>query len=428
MSTWILEPGHPWPGSCFRCCHAHAQAQAATKFFDVKRLIHPAAITALAVFALPPLLLANEPYIPTSDDEVLETLPTAVFTRRDSIRRLRERLAAEPDNQQVAATIAQHYVGLGKSEGDPRFYGYARAAVGAWWDQPSPSAPILRVRAKLKETDHDFPAALVDLDRLLQKEPSDQQAWVEVANIRRVVGDYDLASEACDHLGGADESIPALAARVPLMAVTGEAEAAYLLLGEQRPRVEKQLPGLVPWLLTMRAEIARALGRPAAAEKHYQAAYEADPSSSYLRRAYADFLLDGDRPDEVTDLLGDDRRDNGLLLRAAVAAKRCGAPNTMELSDTLRNRFAETRLRGDLPHGRYEARFELEFGDDPRRALELALANWARQKELRDSRNALEAALAAAEPAAAEPVIAFLRKYGTQDVAYGRLIERLEGE
>ena len=46
---------------------------------------------------------------------------------------------------------------------------------------------------------------------------------------------------------------------------------------------------------------------------------------------------------------------------------------------------------------------------------------------MRDSRNVLEAALAAHEPGAAQPVVAFLREHQVQDVDLQKLADRLGG-
>lgn len=377
---------------------------------------------------LPPLL-ASEPYIPGDESVVLATLPTEVFARRDGIAKLRERLSADPDNDELAATVAQHYVGLGKSEGDPRFFGYARAAILPWWEEETASPAILKVRAKLKETDHAYRKALDDLRELLDQKPDDVQAWVEVANINRVLGEYEDAWQACDRLAELTEGTPVAVARVPLLVATGKSEEAYGLLNTMLPDAQENLPGIVPWVHTMLAETARARGQDQRAEKHYREGIEIAPDNSYLIRAYADFLLDQQRGEEALGLLGEQLNDNGILLRAAIAAKQTGRDDQAKRwSEKLHDRFTETRLRGDLPHGRYEARYEVEFGSDAQRALELALANWERQKESRDSRNVLEAALAAHDAVAAEPVFNFLKKHRTQDAALDKLIQQLEDE
>jgi len=91
----------------------------------------------------------------------------------------------------------------------------------------------------------------------------------------------------------------------------------------------------------------------------------------------------------------------------------------------LAARFAAIRLRGDVPHLREEARFELFLQDDPQRALELAGQNWARQRGQADARIFLEAALAARMPEAARPVLEWMQATSIEDVALSRLAEQL---
>jgi hypothetical protein len=115
------------------------------------------------------------------------------------------------------------------------------------------------------------------------------------------------------------------------------------------------------------------------------------------------------------------------LLCLAIAASR-GRQDALaaEWQAQLESRFEETRLRGDQPHGRFEAHYELALGNDPQRALTLAKANWQQQKEPHDTRIMLEAAIAAEDPAAAEPALKFLKESGTQDVVLKRLAQQLE--
>ncbi len=371
---------------------------------------------------------AGEPYVPASDDEVLETLPRLVLSERGELNVKRRQLRADPGNEALAAEVAAGYVDLGKRTGDPRYDGYARAALRRWWDADDAPANVLQLRAKIKERDHDYDAAVDDLRLLLEHEPLNVQAWIEVANLRRVQGRYDEAREACDALDGFAAEVPAAIARVPLSAVTGGAQEAYDRLEAIKPEVSSRWTGTLPWLLAMQAEVARALGHDERAEAHYREAFEVDPGDMYLLRVYGDFLLDHGRADDALPMLRDHVSDTGILLRAAIAAKQAGDTGLAEeWSGQLENRFEEIRLRGGVPHGRFESRFYLELKGEPQRALVVALENWDKQKEYRDHRNALEAALAAGDPEAAAPVIAFLKQQGTKDVVLEALVERLVG-
>jgi hypothetical protein len=87
--------------------------------------------------------------------------------------------------------------------------------------------------------------------------------------------------------------------------------------------------------------------------------------------------------------------------RAAVAPghRREFLPERRERYDAdraeLAARFDATRRRGDTVHRREEARYALEVENDPARALGLARANFAVQKEPADARLLADAARAA---------------------------------
>jgi hypothetical protein len=80
----------------------------------------------------------------------------------------------------------------------------------------------------------------------------------------------------------------------------------------------------------------------------------------------------------------------------------------------LDERFAATRLRGDTTHRAEEARYALQLRRDTSAALALAQANYEVQREPRDARILLEAALAAGQRAPAQKVEAWSKASGFQ--------------
>ena len=369
-----------------------------------------------------------KPYLPSSEDEVLEVLPIDFSKRRDELTRLRQRLAKDPENSALASAIANEFIRMGSESGDPRFYGFARAAIAKWWPETDPPESILTIRAKLQERDHDYDLALVDLKKLTEKSPEDAQAWLEIANINRVLGRYDEARQACEKLRLFGE-VPFTLGSAPVDALTGQPEKAFQSLAQILPVARQEYPSTVKWILTVQAEIACSLGRTEDAEALFEEGLGSSPSNQYLLRGYSDFLLDEGRPEEALTLLKDHISDTGILLRAAIAARKSGdAELAKEWGDQLDARFREIRQRGGQPHGRFESRLDLELHDDPETALTVALAHWEKQKEVRDIRNVLEAALAANKPDAAKPVLEFLEKNGNTDVVLMALRKQLESK
>jgi Tfp pilus assembly protein PilF len=369
-----------------------------------------------------------EPYVPRDDAEVLESLPTALFASRDEMSLLRDRLATNPTNPQIAASVATRYMQLGGETGDARFYGYARAALRPWWQSDDPPPDVLRLRAKLNERNHDYDLALADLQRLLQCDPQDVQAWIETANINRVQGNYKQAQLACDRLNAFAGPFATAIARLPVMAAMGQAEEAYRQLAELLPEAKANYPSTIQWFTIMQAETAQALGRNDLAETHWRDAMERAPDDKYVLRAYGEFLLDHDRAGEALVLVAGRPNDDGLLLCAALAAQRLGREkDAVRWQAQMAARFEEVRQRGDLPLGRFEARSVLLLEKDPPRALALALANWRVQKEVHDTRTVLEAAIAANDPQSAHPVLQFLAENSARHAALEPLVKQLRG-
>ena len=370
-----------------------------------------------------------KPYLPSSESEVLEVLPNNFSKRRDDLTRLRKRLAKDPENPALAALVANKFIGMGAGSGDPRYYGYAHAAILKWWQEDHPPESVLKIRAKLLERDHLYEEALKDLLKVTEKNPTDAQTWLEIGNIYRVLGRYDKAREACEQMASFADEVPVLLCSAPVDALTGRGEEAYRSLARILPKARRNYPSTVQFIRTVQIEIARSLGLNRDAENLYKEGLQANPSNLYLLRGYGDLLLDQDRPNEALALLKDHTSDTGILLRAAIAAQESGATKSAKKwHDQLEARFREIRQRGGQPHGRFEARFTLELQNDPEGALTIALEHWKKQKEIRDTRTVLEAALAANKPEAAAPALKFLEENGNTHVILMDLRDQLNNK
>jgi tetratricopeptide (TPR) repeat protein len=385
------------------------------------------AALAWLVLAVAPVAGSAEPFLPDDDDAVLERLPAARDPRVRELATTRARLAEEPGNLDLALSRASAYAALGRSEGDPRFDGYAQAALAPWWELAEPPTPVLILRATLEQRRHDFEAALTDLERALARSPRHPQALLTKATILGVQGKPAQALGVCADLAGRVERLVEAACAAAAQGLAGRARDGYRLLDDALGRSPGAEPVLRVWALTILAEIAVQLGDTAAAEKHFREALALEERDPYLSGAYADFLLDQDRPAEALALLEGETGIDPLLLRLALAEQRLGAVALEEHVDLLRACFEAARRRGDSVHLREEARFTLDLLDRPGEALELARRNWTMQREPADARILLEAALAAGEAAAAQPVLDWLERTGLEHVQVRDLARQLEG-
>ena len=379
------------------------------------------------------LLLATnmagaEPFIPKDGKQVLERLRATPFdpvTRR--LRDLRTRLSKEPGNLPVALELARLCIERSRADADPRYLGHAQAAISHWWNEPKPPPAVLVLRATLKQSLHDFSAALADLGLALKKEPDNAQAWLTRATILSVVGQYPEARRACLPLARLAPGLVAITATATVASLTGEGAQSCSFLRQTLARDSSATTSERLWALTILAETAARLGRKSEAEEAFHEALALGQSDAYLLGAYADFLLDQGRATEAAELLKSETRADPLLLRLALAEDELG-PRPASFSAhvaALQERFEESHLRGDSVHRREEARFTLRLLHLPEQALRLAKANWEVQREPADARILLESALAAHEPAAAQPVLEFLRNSGLEDVQLARLKKQL---
>ena len=113
--------------------------------------------------------------------------------------------------------------------------------------------------------------------------------------------------------------------------------------------------------------------------------------------------------------LAKQQRNDGLLLRLALAYAQTKDSRLDATVQALRARFNAARERGDSVHRREEARFALMLLNRPKTALQLAQANWAVQKEPADALILLQAARAAKQEDAAQSVRDFIAKAGWSD-------------
>jgi tetratricopeptide (TPR) repeat protein len=309
------------------------------------------------------------------------------------LRQLRAALAASPSDSGTAARLAQRYFDLAMAEGDPRYVGYAEAALRPW---PGDDAPveILFTRGLLRQYRHDFASGMKDFERALQRDPGYVDARTWRAAIFMVQADYAAAARECAALEGYASDLTTTGCLAYVEATTGKTRVAYDQLSAALDRQPNASDGAKQWTQTRLAEMAWRLDDIAGAERHFGAALKLG-TDNFLLAAYADFLLEQGRPKEAVALLQDWSRSDTLLLRLAMAEQRLKLPAAQAHAQALADRFAAAALRGERLHMGEEARFLLDLKGDARAALAVGLENWKEQREPRDALVVLEAAAAA---------------------------------
>jgi hypothetical protein len=379
-------------------------------------LLLPAAFAALAA-----------PHVPANDAIVLETLPTRPGDPATAeLRRLRAAAAAAPGDAGSAASLARRYFDMAMAQGDPRYVGYAAAALRSWPETAAAPAEILVLHGMLRQYRHDFARAMADFDLALKADPANSEARAWRAAIRMVQADYASARDECALLAANTTELHATACNAYVEATTGRARAAYEKLSAALARRSEVEPGFRVWVLTRLAEMAWRTGDLATAERHFRAGLGLGVTDNFILAEYADFLLEQGRAADVILLLRDWARSDTLLLRLALAARALKLPETEKHVRILGERFADAALRGEKLHLQEEARYLLDLKGDARAALAAAAQNYGTQREPRDALVLIEAALAARDPAAAAPALQWLESSGFESDRVRRLALQLK--
>jgi Tfp pilus assembly protein PilF len=368
------------------------------------------------------------PFTPSDDKQVLERVPVrAGNPRARELQALRAAVQREPRNADAAAALARHWIEDALAEGDPRYVGYAQAALAPWWTEPAPPPAVRVQRAVVLQYGHQFASALADLSSATAAEPENAQAWAWQAAIHMVRADYPAARRACDGLAPLTTLLTATACEAYVDSLTGGAAQAASELGDALGLAAEDTSAAERvWALTRLAEIEERRGQFAAAESAFKQALALDVADVYLLSAYADFLLDRGRADDVLKLLDGRGRADVLLLRLALAAKAGNNARAAKWADELTARFDAARARGDRTHEKEESRLVLALSGDAPRALALARANHEQeQREPADARVLLEAALAARSRESAAPALQWLDANKVESVVLRTLAERV---
>ena len=352
------------------------------------------------------------PRTPVDDATVIEKLPLrASDSRARELDALRASARKAPGDAAVAAALANAYFDTAQARGDPRYIGYADAVVSPFDRQMS--VDLLVIRGTLRQYRHDFDNALGDFAAALAQdsERADAHAWRGA--IYLVQAKYDNARQECGALLQLHRPVLHGGCFGLVQAYTGQLSSAYATLHQALDLSRHDDQRL--WLLTRLGEVSAWLGQNARAERHYRDALALGRDDGYLLAAWADFLLDNKRPTEVVKLLAGWEASDPLLLRLTEAETLLQVPSAKAHMQALGDRFAAAKLRGDTTHRAEEARFQLRLLKNAALAAQLAAANYKAQKEPRDLRVLLEAALAARDPDAAKPARDWLQSTGFED-------------
>jgi tetratricopeptide (TPR) repeat protein len=368
------------------------------------------------------------PYTPPNDAVMLQEVPSATDPAVREMRLLRSKLDVDASSLTIAQQLAQAYIDFGRQIGDAHYAGYAEAVLAPWLTRPAPPAAVLVLYGTILQYRHQFVEARRELRRALAADPHNTQGWLTLATVDMVQGEYEIASRDCAQVAASGAYLVVIACTANLRSYIGQAQQSLSLLTQIDGEAQALPVAFRAWLQGLLAETAERLGEWAQAESHYRKALSLAPQDNFLLVAYADFLLDRNRPAEVLTLLSNSSQSDTAFLRLALAKAALHSPELALYTWIMGARFAALTQRGSDYFGREQVRFALNLQHDPQAALSMAERNWEVQRAPWDARVFLEAALVARRPQAAAPALAFLRKTKLQDPIIEPLARQIEAE
>ena len=367
-------------------------------------------------------LACAAPVVPASDDAVVEHLPARLNGARRLIAEGQSKDALDPDK---AVVRARAFLDEARDRGDPRYAGYALAAIAPWKNDAAAPPPIVILQATLAQYQHDFDGSRRMLEALLTRDPANPQAMLTLATIARVQGRYAESDRLCASVRARLYEGACLAEN---RALRGQFDAARISLRGLlaiSSHAGSDALGVQRWLTTTVAELEERAGNDATADAAYRSALGMG-RDSYLALDYVDFLLAHDRFQEADGLLVKEPMPygDGVLLRLAIAHKKSGTADAKALADEMRERFDAARERGDAIsiHGRELARQLFALADDAKKAVLVARENLRIQKEPADFIVMAEAARAANDRAALREVESAAASIGLVDARLAKIV------
>ena len=357
---------------------------------------------------------------PATPDYVVLKVPASASN--DPIAQLEQQRSREPENEVLAAELAQLYLTRARTEREQRYFARAEALVRPWASRDNARAATLRVQADILQNRHDFSSAVRLLDRAIALDPRDAGARLMRASVKMVNG---LATEAradCAAVLAAGEPTAGTICLAQMLGATGglaraDALLKALVLRDQGSPAwpSRTATSVRAWALWLLADFADREGDSRTAERQLRAALEAAPQNEGVRSALSDLLLGRGAYREALNIVDLPAPSIGLLARRARAQQLLRDASVEDTRAQIQDLVTLASRRGDPPHLREEALIALDVDHDAARALDLAKANFETQRETLDIRLLVRAASTCGDRATLREVAKWIRETGYED-------------
>ncbi len=338
----------------------------------IRRDVLKSAILSLILGALS--IAHATPYRPTTDTEVIDTLPAGSPTYQSHlVLQSAGKLPFSVVAPQISALLARSY-----SQGDPRASGQAESLLEPYLKDNTPE--IMMFRATILQANHHFDESKAVLQEILKKVPNQPDSVLMLSSISLVQGRFDDARKECDGIRDMGLMILRFACMGQVDDMTGKIANSRDVLS-QLTQINNGLDaGQLRWLNLILADIALRSNDYVLAKKVFE---QLDMTTAPSLTARADWLLDHRNWAETQHLLESHKDNDALLLRLVISEIQLKSPNAQADFQLLGERIKVWQQRGEIAHQREEAMYAMML-NPPDKALDLAKSNWQKQRETAD--------------------------------------------
>ncbi len=312
------------------------------------------------------------PYRPSHPNQVLEQLPRG-FPVPQAVD--------QPTSADLNANIQhiQKLLEYAYLQGDPRALGQASALLQQQTTGMN-DASLLMLRAQAAQANHQFTEASSLLRMIHRITPNNADAYLQLASIELVGGQFALARQYCEQIRGLDMLAIRLICLAQVDAMTGQLASTAAKLNTFEPMLNSLSESQQLWVLLIQADIALRLN-DAVLNTQVFSRLPIDNIPALMARA--DWLLAHQQWQQVHDLLKDHVEHDGLLIRLVTSKRRLNRADAAQYQRLLTERIVQWRQRDDQAHYREQAGYAL-LAESASQSLALAQKNWLHQRETAD--------------------------------------------
>ncbi len=308
-------------------------------------------------------------FVPTNDQQILETLPddsppprylsAADFVSKTDTSNL----------ENTGQLLEQAYL-----QGDPRALGQARAQLDQATDQ---STETLMLKARALQSDHKFTEAKALLQQILSQDPAHPDALLTLSSLLVAQGQFAEALSYCEKLNDPALRVYQLACSAQIQSMTGQLTSVKQTLSGLAAVAPGLDPSTARWIYLIQADAALRSQDATLSKQVFEAM---DDQTVPALMARADWLLSIGQYEQVRELLQDHTDKDALLLRLIDAQMKLGDPEAKQNLALMKERIEVWQIRQENAHMREQATYAL-LANQVDDALKLAQENWQQQRE-----------------------------------------------